>query len=80
MTGDGPDDAKKVSADIVAFPFSRVTPFRSDDTGDAVYGRLAAEIGIPVEQTTGHWCSNCQKIWFGYLLEVACPTCGNRHG
>ena len=20
------------------------------------------------------------RAWYGYLLEVACPACGNRHG
>ena len=44
------------------------------------YGALAELLGMPREQTTGHWCSRCRKIWYGYLLEVACPTCGNRHG
>jgi hypothetical protein len=24
----------------------------------------------------GHWCSRCRGIWYGYLLEVACPVCG----
>ena len=41
---------------------------------------LAAQLGAPVEQTTGHWCSRCQGIWYGYPLEVTCPVCGNRHG
>jgi Zn finger protein HypA/HybF involved in hydrogenase expression len=41
---------------------------------------FAASLGAPVEQTTGHWCSRCQGIWYGFLLEVACPVCGNRHG
>jgi hypothetical protein len=31
-------------------------------------GPLAASLGAPVEQTTGHWCSRCQGIWYGYLL------------
>ena len=80
MTGDTSDDDKRDPAEVVRFPFSRVSPSRSADLGDVRYGRLASEIGIPIEQTTGHWCSHCHKIWFGYLLEVACPTCGNRQG
>jgi hypothetical protein len=80
MIGDASDDDDKGPAEIVRFPFSRVTPNRSSDPGDIVYGRFAREIGIPIEQTTGHWCSRCRKIWFGYLLEVTCPTCGSRHG
>jgi hypothetical protein len=80
MTGDTTDNSKKDPAAIVGFPFSRVSPARRANLTDAPYGKLAREIGIPIEQTTGHWCSNCRKIWFGYLLEVACPTCGGRHG
>lgn len=80
MTGDTTDNGKKDPAAIVGFPFSRVSPARRANLTDAPYGKLAREIGIPIEQTTGHWCSSCRKIWFGYLLEVACPTCGGRHG
>ena len=80
MIGDTSDDDKGGPAEVVRFPFSRVTPSRSSEPCDVAYGRLAGQIGIPIEQTTGHWCSHCRKIWFGYLLEVACPTCGNRRG
>jgi len=80
MTVGPSDDDKKDPAEIVPFPFSRVKPNRSLDVEGVAYGTLARQIGIPVEQTTGHWCSYCQKIWFGYLLEVACPTCGSRQG
>jgi hypothetical protein len=67
--------------EIKPFPFSRVRPSQtSASTGDVVYGAMAKTLGIPHEQTTGHWCSRCDKIWYGYLLEVACPLCGNRHG
>ncbi len=31
-------------------------------------------------QVGERWCSQCQGIWYGYLLEVDCPACGNRHG
>ncbi len=43
-------------------------------------GKLAQQLGIPDRQLTGHWCSRCDGIWFGYLLEVECPVCGNRSG
>lgn len=67
---------------VVGFPYSRVAPAQTwcDRTEPAVYGKLAVTLGAPAEQTTGHWCSQCHRIWFGYLLEVACPVCGNRHG
>ena len=81
MTGGDHDDDDAPSAAVVAFPYSRVTPSQSSDPESPVmYGAFATMFGVPDEQTTGHWCSHCRKIWFGYLLEVACPACGNRHG
>jgi hypothetical protein len=81
MTSDDKPDDGKPSADIVAFPFSRTTPAQTADPDvDVTYGAFATVFGIPQEQTTGHWCSHCRKIWYGYLLEVTCPACGNRHG
>lgn len=66
---------------VVRFPHSRVVPPQlAEPEALPVYGAMAAKLGIPHEQTTGHWCSYCRSIWYGYLLEVACPTCGNRHG
>jgi hypothetical protein len=41
---------------------------------------LARQLGLPEEQLSGHWCSRCQAIWYGCLLEVQCPACGNRSG
>lgn len=83
MISDDADDEKGAAPrQVVPFPFSRVKPaggaFDADEA--PLYGTLAAQIGLPAEQTTGHWCSHCRRIWFGYLLEVACPVCGNRHG
>lgn len=66
---------------LVRFPQSRVsppganTPFK--DLGSS---ELSKRLGLPERQMTGHWCSRCQGIWYGYLLEVDCPACGNRHG
>ncbi len=71
----------QVDNSVVQFPHSRVRPagavgaFR--ELGPSPLARV---LGLPAEQTTGHWCSRCRGIWFGYLLEVACPICGNRHG
>lgn len=41
---------------------------------------LARQLGLSHEQTSGHWCSRCQGVWFGYTLEAQCPACGNRKG
>jgi hypothetical protein len=66
---------------LVRFPQSRVSPARANtpfkDLGLSV---LCKKLGLPERQTTGHWCSHCKGIWYGYLLEVDCPVCGNRHG
>ena len=68
-------------ADVVAFPFSRVRPKGPlDPARDLGLGKMAATLGVPREQMSGHWCSRCQGIWYGYLLEVECPVCGNRNG
>lgn len=67
--------------EVVRFPQSRVRaatggkPFKQ--LGDS---QFSARFGSPRRQATGHWCSRCRGIWYGYLLEVACPVCGNRHG
>ncbi|MCC7253154.1 hypothetical protein [Hyphomicrobium sp.] len=81
MTGDDNHDEPERDASVVAFPFSRVRPSQSAamQPGE-VFGAFAKTFGMPREQTTGHWCSRCQMIWYGYLLEVTCPVCGNRHG
>jgi len=73
------DDDK--AADVIRFPQSRVLPAGAGKPVKHLgLGRMAEVIGAPESQTTGHWCSRCQGIWYGYLLEVACPVCGNRHG
>ncbi len=75
------DDPNNGGADVLRFPQSRVRLTGSDEPLKVLgTSQWAASLGAPVEQTTGHWCSRCQGIWFGYLLEVACPVCGNRHG
>jgi Zn finger protein HypA/HybF involved in hydrogenase expression len=79
MTADDDDQAAS-RASVVRFPFSRVTPVHSVAQEGESFGEFARIFGMPREQTTGHWCSRCHKIWYGYLLEVTCPTCGNRHG
>lgn len=76
------DDPKTKSSDaVVRFPQSRVSPPGARQPAKYLgLGPMAKILGAPEEQATGHWCSRCQGIWYGYLLEVACPVCGNRHG
>jgi hypothetical protein len=74
-------DEKNPGGEILRFPQSRVrpvgggAPFRELGTS-----QLSARFGAPERQATGHWCGRCRGIWYGYLLEVTCPVCGNRHG
>jgi hypothetical protein len=78
---DDKSDALPEGAAVLSFPQSRVAP-RASDGGFKELGMsdLARDLGAPGRQGTGHWCSRCQGIWYGYLLEVACPRCGGRHG
>jgi len=75
-TGSADEDSKP---NVVRFPQSRVglvaTPFL-----ELGHGPLAQTLGPATRQVTGHWCRHCRGIWYGYLLEVTCPRCGNRHG
>lgn len=75
-------DSKDQAAGVARFPQSRVRPPGVSTDGFKVLGMgpMARLLGSPVEQTTGHWCSHCRGIWYGYLLECTCPSCGLRHG
>ncbi len=79
--GNADNSDRDEDRNVVRFPQSRVrppsgvTPYK--DLGDS---GMTAKYGTPKEQGTGHWCSRCKGIWFGYLLEVECPACGNRDG
>jgi hypothetical protein len=66
---------------VVRFPFSRTLP-KSSPGGftDLGTGAMARHLGMRENGMTGHWCSRCRGVWFGYALEVECPRCGNRHG
>jgi hypothetical protein len=76
MSSDEPSNG-----DLVRFPQSRVRPSaQGRPFRNLGLGPLARALGAPVEQATGHWCSHCQGIWYGYLLEVTCPACGSRQG
>lgn len=76
-----PEDEKEGddNGNVVPFPHSRVDPPRPSykDLGP---GKQAQALGLPKEQLFGHWCSRCEGIWWGYMLEVECPQCGNRGG
>ena len=77
---DSGNDAKREAA-VVRFPQSRVRQSGGDEPLNIVgTSQLAGVLGSPHEQVTGHWCSHCRGIWYGFLLEVICPVCGNRHG
>lgn len=70
-----------LKAEIVRFPHSRVSPAGANTPFKELgMSMLSRELGLPLRQATGHWCSRCRGIWYGYLLEVTCPVCGNRHG
>ena len=74
-------DDEDRGGDIVRFPQSRVPPAGSRQPFKQLgVSPFAARFGSPDRQATGHWCSRCRGIWYGYLLEVTCPVCGNRHG
>ena len=77
-----PDDTgDKNWGGIVRFPQSRVRPASSERPFKQLgTSEFSARLGFPERQATGHWCSRCRGIWYGYLLEAACPVCGNRHG
>jgi len=76
-----PEDQDRGAAAIVRFPQSRVRPPGDGDRFvELGLSPFAKRFGAPQEQATGHWCSRCRGIWYGYLLEVTCPVCGNRHG
>jgi hypothetical protein len=78
-----PDDHDETTpkGQVIRFPQSRVPPTSTKQPFKELgTSQLAARFGHPQRQATGHWCSYCRGIWFGYLLEVTCPVCGNRHG
>ena len=67
----GKDSEKE---NVIEFPRPRT---RASELG---VSSLCLAIGADPDQMSGHWCSFCRGIWYGFKLEVACPACGNRHG
>ena len=81
MSDDPDSDSDDSEAEIIRFPQSRVLPAGSKvPFKELGLSALSRTLGLPERQATGHWCSRCHGIWYGYLLEVTCPVCGNRHG
>ncbi len=66
----------------VRFPCSRISPPHTPGgTKELGIGALARQLGVHEDRAlNGHWCSRCQGIWYGVMLEVECPVCGNRSG
>lgn len=86
MTGDAEDaddKADKANKDELARAFVQalVNPARALG-GHKELGTtpLARRLGLADEQLGGHWCSRCEGLRYGCMLEVECPACGNRHG
>lgn len=64
---------------VLQFPHARVRK-PGEPARELGLGLLAQTLGVRRETLSGHWCSRCNGIWYGFLLEVTCPVCANRHG
>jgi hypothetical protein len=74
-------EQRQAAAKIVRFAQTRARVAGADKPFKQLgNSQFSARFGSPGRQATGHWCSRCRGIWYGYLLEVTCPVCGNRHG
>lgn len=75
------DDPEESDGKAAAFVRALVSPSRPL-AGHRELGitALARQLGLKDDQLGGHWCSRCQGIWYGCMLEVECPACGNRQG
>jgi hypothetical protein len=71
---------KPETANVIPFPRAPAAQGGATGVKDLGLSDLARKLGAPKRQGSGHWCSRCRGIWFGYLLEVACPRCGGRSG
>ncbi len=81
MADRDPEQEADEGGAILRFPLSRTTPARSaGGFKELGVGAMARHLGMTEGQMTGHWCSRCNGMWFGYALEVECPECGNRRG
>jgi hypothetical protein len=78
--GNERDEAESMGAPL-RFPASRIAP-RATPGGarELGIGRMALRLGVRDNRLNGHWCSRCNGIWYGLMLETECPVCGNRRG
>jgi len=66
---------------VTPFPYGRLRPGRTGaGTRELGITALARQLGLDDDHLNGHWCSRCQGIWYGLMLEAECPVCGNRNG
>ena len=72
--------SERRTGNIVDMPFSRRPPSTRAKARNLGLTELARRFDPSGRNTRGHWCSRCRGIWYGCLLEVECPACGNRHG
>jgi hypothetical protein len=72
--------ADEERAQILAFPQARVRPPGVTSARQLGISPLVRQLGLAPRRLSGHWCSRCQGIWHGLLLEAECPACGNRQG
>lgn len=70
-----PDDDARRFVEATLRPERPVGGYRELGTS-----AMARHLGLPDDRLNGHWCSRCAGIWYGSMLEVECPCCGNRHG
>ena len=74
-------DEAQVASPVIPFPASRTRPKTSPGKFKELgYSKLSQQVGMIQPNLKGHWCSRCQGIWYGFVGEVECPVCGNRHG
>jgi hypothetical protein len=66
---------------VRSFPCGRTLPTHTPGgVRDLGVGALARQLGACEDHLNGHWCSRCEGLWYGLMLEVQCPVCGNRNG
>ena len=66
---------------VIRFPQSRVPGSgKRRPVKDLGLTKLARLIDPTGRGASGHWCSRCEGVWYGYVSETECPVCGNRQG
>jgi hypothetical protein len=77
-----PDDPTPDSqATVIRFPQSRIAGRgKNHPPKNLGMTKLALALDPRERRASGHWCGNCEGVWYGYLSEVECPVCGARCG